>query len=283
MIHRTWLALLVLLAVGPASAGAQGAAGVPSTPLPHPSQPPGATAAPAVPPSTIAPPTLPPSPTAAPAPAPGATGPAAPKTYDPALVKRGEYLVRLGGCGDCHTPVKFDPALGMPVPDLARAFSGHPVGAPDPTGKYAAPDIGIIGPTFTSFALPFGIVYSANITSDPTTGIGAWTEQSFIRTLRTGKRGGVGRPVLPPMPWFNLVAATDDDLRAMVAYLLSTPPIKNAVPRPSVPPEAMQQIAGAYDRMLAGAQPPPGAVPPAGAQPSPGVVPPAAPPLPRKP
>jgi hypothetical protein len=154
------------------------------------------------------------------------------------------------------------------VPDLARAFSGHPAGAPDPTAKYAQPDIGVIGPTFTSFSLPFGIVYSSNITSDLTTGIGAWTEQSFIRSMRTGKRGGVGRPILPPMPWFNLVGATDDDLRAMFAFLQSTPPIRNAVAKPAVTPEAMQQIGGAYEKMLA-APSAPAALP-------------AAPPLPKK-
>jgi mono/diheme cytochrome c family protein len=173
---------------------------------------------------------------------------------DPALVKRGAYLVQLGGCHDCHTPVKLDRALGMPVPDLSRALSGHPEGAPDPAGAYTKPDSGVIGPTFTSFALPFGIVYSSNVTSDRGTGIGAWTEETFIRTMRTGKRGGSGRPVLPPMPWFNLSAATDDDLRAMFAYLQSTTPVKNKVPPPKVPPEAVKQIAAAYEKMLAGAK-----------------------------
>lgn len=50
------------------------------------------------------------------------------------LVKRGEQLVKMGGCGDCHTPMKLDPKLGMPVPDMERYLSGHPEGAPDPSG-----------------------------------------------------------------------------------------------------------------------------------------------------
>jgi hypothetical protein len=188
-------------------------------------------------------------PGAAPAPSPGGA-PARRRAYDSAVVKRGAYLVQLGGCADCHTPVKLDPQLRMPLPDLSRAFSGHPEGGPDPAGAYATPDIGVIGATFTSFALPFGIVYASNITSDPTTGIGAWTEEAFVRSMRTGKRGGAGRPILPPMPWFNLAGATDEDLRAMYAFLQSTAPIKNAVPRPKVPPEAIQGIGSSYEKLL---------------------------------
>src|SRR6187549_2746571 len=52
-------------------------------------------------------------------------------------VARGRALVSIGGCNDCHTPMKFDPEIGMPVPDMTRMLSGHPQGAPDPVG---APD-----------------------------------------------------------------------------------------------------------------------------------------------
>lgn len=173
------------------------------------------------------------------------------KTLDAKLVKRGGYLARIGGCNDCHTPVKLDPELGMPVPDMERAFSGHPEGAPDPAAPYTKPDIGNIGATFTSFALPFGIVYAANITSDPTTGIGSWKEEAFVKAMRTGRHAGVGRPILPPMPWFNLSSATDDDLRAMYAYFMSTKPVKNAVPKPKVSPEVIDQFAAAYEKMAA--------------------------------
>jgi hypothetical protein len=170
---------------------------------------------------------------------------------DARLVARGEYLVRITGCNDCHTPYRFDEKLGMPVPDLSRMLSGHPEGAPDPVAAYAKPDIGVIGPTFTSFALPFGVVYASNITSDPETGIGAWSEELFIDAMRTGRRGGgKGDPLLPPMPWMNLAGATDEDLRAIFAYLRSTPPVRNRVPDPKVPAEAKQHVGEAWDQLL---------------------------------
>jgi hypothetical protein len=181
------------------------------------------------------------------------------RKLDPKLVERGGYLVRIAGCNDCHTPYKLDEALGMPVPDMTRALSGHPADGPDPAGAYAKPDMGVMGPTMTSFALPFGIVYASNITSDPTTGIGSWREAAFVKSMRTGRHGGSGRPILPPMPWQNVAAMTDEDLSAVYAYLQSTAPIKNAVPKPKVPPEAMRQISAAYEKMGAqhGGSPPP--------------------------
>jgi hypothetical protein len=57
----------------------------------------------------------------------------------------------------------------------------------------------------------------------------------FIQTLREGKHQGVGRPLLPPMPWQMYRQMTDDDLKAVFAYLRSLPPVQNAVPEP-VPP-----------------------------------------------
>jgi hypothetical protein len=92
-------------------------------------------------------------------------------------------------------------------------------------------------------------VYAANITSDPTTGIGSWKEEAFVKAMRTGKHAGVGRPILPPMPWVNLAGATDEDLRAMFAYLMTTKPVKNTVPKPKVPQEALDQIAASYEKM----------------------------------
>jgi hypothetical protein len=189
----------------------------------------------------------------------GAAKRRASKPADAKLVQRGEYLVRLAGCNDCHTPYRFDEKLGVPVPDMTRMLSGHPEGAPDPAGAWQKPDIGVIGPTFTSFALPFGIVYAPNLTSDPETGIGAWTEELFIETMRTGRRAGKGEPLLPPMPWMNLAGATDEDLRAIFAFLKATPPVKNAVPASKVPPEARQQIGAAWDALA----PKPAGKPPA--------------------
>jgi hypothetical protein len=57
----------------------------------------------------------------------------------------------------------------------------------------------------------------------------------FIQALRTGKHMGTGRPILPPMPWLMYMQMTNDDLKAVFAYLKSLPPISNAVPDPISP------------------------------------------------
>jgi mono/diheme cytochrome c family protein len=178
---------------------------------------------------------------------------AAPSKAQAAAIERGEYIVESSGCQHCHTPWIFDKELGVPRPDRTRMLSGHPAGAPDPMSKYTAPDMAVIGPTFTSFAMPFGIVYSPNLTPDKDTGLGTWTEGMFIKTMRTGRHMGgekTARPILPPMPWDQLNALTDDDLKAVFAYLRSIPPIKNVVQDPKVPPQALQQIGVALDKTL---------------------------------
>jgi hypothetical protein len=149
------------------------------------------------------------------------------------LVRRGESLVKMGGCSDCLTPMAFDKKLGMPVPQMERFLSGHPDGAPDPSANPGKGDQAVIGPTFTSFRLPFGVVYAQNLTPDPETGL-RMDRAQFIATMRTGKHGGAadGRPVLPPMPWMNLQNASEEDLSAMHSYLGSLRPVKNAVPAP---------------------------------------------------
>jgi hypothetical protein len=180
-------------------------------------------------------------------PAPAAAAPAVPvkpaaMSGDARLVTRGGQLVGLGGCGDCHTPMRFDPALQMPVKNLDRMLSGHPIGAPDPAGEPGKGDQGVIGSTFTSFRLPFGVVYAANLTPDKATGLGNWTVEQFIATMRTGHEKGAGRPLFPPMPWQNLASATDEDLTAIFAYLHSIPAVNNKVPAPNVPPPVFDSI-----------------------------------------
>jgi len=151
-------------------------------------------------------------------------------------VRRGQYLARFGGCHDCHTPKVMTPK--GPELDTSRLLSGHPSRASLP----AVPQ-GVIGPTqwgaaatsdLTAWAGPWGISFAANLTPDPT-GLGGWTAQQFIQTMRTGKHVGVGRALLPPMPWFNSAALTDRDLNALFTYLQSLKPISNQVPQP-VPP-----------------------------------------------
>jgi hypothetical protein len=153
---------------------------------------------------------------------------------DPAStqVKRGEYLVTIGLCHDCHTPLT---AGADPAPDMTRALSGHPQ---DRLVKGQAvlsePWMGAF--TLTAWSGPWGVSFSANLTPDPETGVlRDFTEQQFIQTMRTGRHQGQGRPILPPMPWPFIGKMTDDDLKAVFAYLRQIPPVKNKVPDP-IPP-----------------------------------------------
>jgi hypothetical protein len=179
--------------------------------------------------------------------------PARAETKSVSEIERGAFLVKMGGCTDCHTPMVFDPNIGMPVPQMDRFLSGHPNGAPRPSGEPKGHDQAVIGPTFTNFRLPFGTVFAANLTPDPETGLGNWTKDMFIRAVRTGRHmGGTGRPIVPPMPWPTLAQQSDEDLSAIFAYLQSLPAIKNEVPQPEVPGPVLDGLAGSYDKMLAG-------------------------------
>ena len=118
---------------------------------------------------------------------------------------RGEYLVRASGCFSCHTVAGGEKLAG------GRAL-----------------------------AIPFGTFYSPNITPDPDTGLrsSAWSEAAFLKAMKTGKHIGTGRDILLPMPWFMYKDLSDEDLRAIWAYLQSIPPVKNEVPDPIPPPGA---------------------------------------------
>jgi hypothetical protein len=156
------------------------------------------------------------------------------------MVARGEYLITIGGCHDCHTPKKFSEK--GPELDSSKFLSGHPAGSPVPPVDAATLKPGNwiqMGPDITFFAGPWGISYTANLTPDSATGIGAWTEEVFMKTLRTGKHLGQesGRPILPPMPWEMVARMTDEDLRSVYAYLRSLPPVSNRVPAPTPPNE----------------------------------------------
>jgi mono/diheme cytochrome c family protein len=80
------------------------------------------------------------------------------------------------------------------------------------------------------------VSFTANLTPDNETGLGDWTERDFVQTMRTGRRMGKGRDILPPMPIPAFSNFTDEDLGAMFAYLRTLPPVKNKVPEP-VPPK----------------------------------------------
>src|SRR5262249_3958641 len=73
------------------------------------------------------------------------------------------------------------------------------------------------------------VVRSANITPDPDTGIGKWTEDEFVRLLRSGVRPDASVIVYPMVPYPEL---SEGEARAIFAYLRSVPPVRNSVPRP---------------------------------------------------
>ena len=146
-------------------------------------------------------------------------------------VARGNYLVNAMGCHDCHTPAKMGP--NGPEPDMSHALGGHPASLavpapPAPSGPWVGSVIG----TFTAWSGPWGVSYTANLTPDKATGLGEWTEQQFVDTIRTGRRQGRGREILPPMPWPAFKNLNDADLKAIFAYLRTVKPLENKVPEP---------------------------------------------------
>ena len=155
------------------------------------------------------------------------------------LVKRGEYLVTIMGCNDCHSPKKMGSKGPEVIPELL--LSGYP--ADRPIVKFNDPMIkqgfGMFYPDLTAAAGPWGVSFAANLTPDPT-GIGTWTEEQFKKAMTQGKFKGLDgtRMLLPPMPWFNFTTLKDEDTKAIFAYLKSLKPVKNAVPSP-IPPENM--------------------------------------------
>jgi mono/diheme cytochrome c family protein len=108
--------------------------------------------------------------------------------------RQGEYLFRAAGCAGCHTDEKHN---------------GAPLAG---------------GPALTT---PFGIFYAPNITPDPDTGIGRWSEADFIRALRQGMSPD-GAHYYPAFPYTSYTRLTDTDLRALKAYLFSLKPVRQA-------------------------------------------------------
>jgi hypothetical protein len=154
--------------------------------------------------------------------------------------ERGKYLVTIAACHDCHTP-KIEGPGGNPVLDEKRLLSGHPEKAPYPT--WTQDDLkqrnaaALTNPMLTAWAGPWGVSFAFNLTPDKETGIAEWSEENFVRAIRTGKHQGQpnGRDILPPMPWEQYKNFTDEDIKAVFAYLRTIPSIKNQVPLPVVP------------------------------------------------
>jgi len=127
-------------------------------------------------------------------PAIAAIEPPAPQSFDSAQVKRGRDLAAIGNCNDCHT------ARG------AKDFAG-----------------GLAVPT------PFGTIYSSNITPDAETGIGRWSEAAFRRAMQSGV-DREGRHLYPTFPYDHFTNVSDDDNRALYAFLMTRQPVR-AQPR----------------------------------------------------
>jgi hypothetical protein len=160
------------------------------------------------------------------------------------MVARGKYLVTFGGCNDCHTPKNYTD-MG-PVPDTTKLLAGYFEGTMLPKADInmlAQNGWAMTESNFTAWVGPWGISYAANLTPDKATGIGTLTEEMFIKSLREGKWMGVGRPLMPPMPWSGIGSATDEDLKCIYAYLMSIKPIHNVVPQPTPPDKATEILA----------------------------------------
>lgn len=129
---------------------------------------------------------------------------------DDAQIKRGEYLVTMSGCNDCHTPGYF---FGRP--DMSRFLGGSDVG----------------------FEIPGeGVFVGRNLTPDKETGLGGWTAEQIVTAIQTGERPD-GRILAPIMPWHAFANLTPEDAKAIAAFLQTVEPVSNAIPEPFKPGE----------------------------------------------
>jgi mono/diheme cytochrome c family protein len=128
----------------------------------------------------------------------------APPAWPTDPVARGKILLEVMSCIDCHTPMDKGKLVE------SKLYAGG--------NEFSAPDI--------------GSVHSSNITSDPATGIGAYSDEDLMRVFKDGK-GKDGR-TLWVMPWRALQGTKDEDLRAVIAALRTLKPIPNVVPAPQI-------------------------------------------------
>ena len=150
---------------------------------------------------------------------------------------RGKYLVDSLGCTHCHTPMTMGPK--GPESDPTRFLAGHPQDLKmPPAPKPQGPWLWSGAATNTAFAGPWGVSFATNLTPDPTTGLGGggWSEEVFVKALKTGKHFGTARPIQPPMPWDAYRNLSDADLKAVWAYLKTVKRVKNLVPDYEPPP-----------------------------------------------
>ncbi len=177
--------------------------------------------------------------------------PAAPSASAERQVARERQLVGIGGCNDCHTPMKFDPEVGMPVPDMTRMLSGHPEGAPEAASTLAGHDLAVMADLHQ---LPFAVRGRAH--REPHARQRDRARQLDRGDVRAGPahRTSHGRQRTADSAAHALADSggqTDDDLKAIFAFLRSIPAIRNDVPAPSVPDQAMDGIAAGYEKLKA--------------------------------
>jgi mono/diheme cytochrome c family protein len=152
-------------------------------------------------------------------------------TPTPAEIARGKYVFgATGGCG-CHTE------------------TGKPPKPPNSGGR--------------KYDGPFGTVYSTNITPDPKTGLGNWTDEQIITAIRLGRRPN-GERLIPVHPYtvFNGMAA--EDLRALVAFLRTVPPVNRPTPPKKLVPLFESVLLPAWLAAFAPRETPPPAAPTTG-------------------
>lgn len=119
--------------------------------------------------------------------------------FDEATVARGANLAAIGNCAICHTATGGRTLAG-----------GRPV------------------------ATPFGAVHSSNITPDTLTGIGQWSERAFTRAMREGVNRD-GEHLYPAFPYDHFTLMSDDDVRAIYAFLMTREPVRASMPRNELP------------------------------------------------
>jgi mono/diheme cytochrome c family protein len=120
--------------------------------------------------------------------------PPARSTFATALIERGAALAAIGGCVSCHTAPQGEPyAGGLPL------------------------------------STPFGTIHGTNITPDPETGIGRWSEATFMRAMREGVRRD-GRHLYPVFPYDHYTRVADDEVRAIYAFLMTREPVHFRTP-----------------------------------------------------
>lgn len=126
----------------------------------------------------------------------------------PERIARGEYLfTNLGDCSGCHSDRDYS-QLGGPV-------------------KPGGIGVGFVMPD--ELGLP-GRVVAPNLTPDPETGLGKWTDGEIIRAIREGVDRD-GNALFPFMPYAGLRHMSDDDVEALVAYMRTLKPVRNPLPK----------------------------------------------------